>query len=90
MLLQLNIGDKLSFIIDLKKNNYNFYVVGNSFNLKFFEYYIKSIMKENFVFKDDDKITLNILDQNVNNIDIELKPKNQSILLEKSDYQIIN
>jgi hypothetical protein len=47
-------------------------------------------MKENFVFKDDDKITLNILDQNVNNIDIELKPKNQSILLEKSDYQIIN
>jgi hypothetical protein len=90
MLLQLNVGDKLSFIIDLKKNNYNFYVVGNSFNLKFFEYYVKSIMKENFVFKDDDKITLNILDQNVNNIDIELKPKNQSILLEKSDYQIIN
>lgn len=90
MLLQLNVGDKLSFVIDLKNNNYNFYIVGNCFNLKFFEYYIKSIMKENFVFEDDDKIILNILDQNVNNIDIELKPKNQSILLEKTNYQIIN
>ena len=90
MLLQLNVGDKLSFVIDLKNNNYNFYIVGNSFNLKFFEYYVKSIMKDNFIFKDDDKITLNILDQNVNNIDIELKPKNQSILLEKTNYQIIN
>ena len=90
MLLQLNVGDKLSFVIDLKNNNYNFYIVGNSFNLKFFEYYVKCIMKDNFIFKDDDKITLNILDQNVNNIDIELKPKNQSILLEKTNYQIIN
>lgn len=90
IMLELNIGEKFSFIIDLKKNNYNFYIVGNNFNLKFFEYYIKSIMKENFIFKDDDKITLHILDENVNDINIELKPKNQSILLEKSNYKIIN
>jgi hypothetical protein len=90
MLLELKVGDKLSFIIDLKKTNYNFYIVGNIFNLKFFEYYVKSIMNENVVFNDEDKITLNILDQNVNNHDIELKPKNQSILLEKSDYKTIN
>jgi hypothetical protein len=89
MLLELNVGDK-SFKIDLKNNNYNFYIVGNIFNLKFFEYYVKSIMNENLVFKDDDKITLNILDQDVNNIDIELKQKNQSILLEKSNYKIID
>ena len=89
MLLELNVGDK-SFKIDLKNNNYNFYIVGNIFNLKFFEYYVKSIMNENFVFKDDDKITLNILDQDVNNIDIEIKQKNQSILLEKSNYKIID
>jgi hypothetical protein len=89
MLLELNVGNKLSFIINLKNNNYNFYIVGNNFNLKFFEYYVKNIMKKNFLFENDDKITLSILDQNVNNTHIELHPKNQSILLEKTNYKII-
>jgi len=90
MLLELNVGEKLSFIIDLKTTNYNFYIVGNILNLKFFEYYVKSIIKKNVIFKEDEKITLNILDQNVNNATIELQPKNQSILLEKTDYKTIN
>jgi len=87
MLLELNVGDK-SFAIDLKNNNYNFYIVGNIFNLNFFKYYVKNIMNENFVFNDNDNITLNILDHNVNNIDIELNTKNQNILLEKTSYKI--
>ena len=90
MLLELNVGEKLSFIIDLKTTNYNFYIVGNILNLKFFEYYVKSIIKKNVIFKEYEKITLNILDQNVNNATIELQPKNQSILLEKTDYKTIN
>jgi len=90
IMIELCIGEKQTFNINLKQQDYNFYVVGNVFNLEFFEYYVKSVLKENLVLSDNDKIILKILDENVNDIKLELKPKNQSILLEKYKYKIIN
>jgi hypothetical protein len=89
-MIELCIGEKQTFNINLNQQDYNFYVVGNVFNLEFFEYYVKSVLKENLVLSDNDKIILKILDENVNDIKLELKPKNQSILLEKYKYKIIN
>ncbi len=89
ILLDLKIREK-TYIIRLRNEVYNFYVVGNIFDLNFCKYYVKTILKENFDFSNDDKIVLNILDQNVNNNRVELYPKNQSILLEKNSYAILN
>ena len=86
--LELKIGEKLSYIIDFNKND-NYYIVGNEFNYKFFKYLINktSGIVNNI---DNEKVILNILDNNVNNIEIELNPKGQSILIQKNSYQILN
>lgn len=88
ILLELYIGEK-NYVINLKNDIYNFYIEGNKFNLSFFEYYVKTILNSDIRINVDDKITLTILDENVNNVQIELYPKYQSILLEQNNYQII-
>lgn len=90
IMVELIIGDRLSYILDFKNKHFNFYIVGNIFNLKFIEYYIKNIIKNEFTINNDERIILNILDENVNNIMVEIYPKTQSIILETNTYKIIN
>jgi len=90
LLVELKIGENSSHKIDLKTDEYNFYVVGNSFNKQFFVYYLKQILKISEEIKDDDKFNLKILDHNVNTIELDFTEKNESILLEKNGYKLLN
>jgi hypothetical protein len=89
-LVELKFGDKSSHKIELKTDEFNFYVVGNSFNKQFFIYYLKQILKISEEIKDDDKFNLKILDHNVNTIDLDFTDQNESILLEKTGYKLSN
>jgi len=89
MLVELHIGEK-KYKIDLKTEHYNFYLVGNKFTKQFFLYYLKQCIKIYEPINDDDKFTLKIIDHEVNTIEIEFTDKNESIVLEKSGYKVVN
>lgn len=83
MAIELEHNDK-TYVINLKPDGHNYYIVNNSLNQKFFKYYIKNVLKspineDNF----DYKVT--IIDHNVNII--TLLP-NQHIILDKHTYQV--
>jgi hypothetical protein len=87
-LVELKIGGNNSHKIELKTNEFNFYVVGNSFNKQFFIYYLKQILKISEEIKDDDKFNLKILDHNVNTFELDFTDQNENIILEKTGYKI--
>jgi hypothetical protein len=89
-LVELKFGENNSHKIELKTDEFNFYVVGNSFNKQFFIYYLKEILKISEEIKDDDKINLKFIDHDVNTIEIDFTDKNESILLEKTGYKLSN
>lgn len=83
MAIELEHNDK-TYVINLKPDGHNYYIVNNSLNQNFFKYYIKNVLKspineDNF----DYKVT--IIDHNVNII--TLLP-NQHIILDKHTYQV--
>jgi hypothetical protein len=90
ILVELKIGENKTYKIDLKTQKYNFYLIGNKFTKQFFIYYLKQLLKIKESINDDDKITLKIIDHNVNTVEIEFTNKNESIVLEKSGYKVIN
>jgi hypothetical protein len=90
LLVELRIGDNNSNKIDLKTDEFNFYMIGNSFTKQFFIYYLKQILKIGEEIKDDDKINLKFIDHDVNTIEIDFTDKNESILLEKTGYKLSN
>jgi hypothetical protein len=90
ILVELKIGENKTYKIDLKTEKYNFYLIGNKFTKQFFIYYLKQWLKIKESINDDDKIILKIIDHNVNTVEIEFTDKNESILLEKSGYKVIN
>ena len=89
-LVELKIGENSSHKIDLKTNEFNFYMVGNSFAKQFFIYYLKQIVKSSEEIKDDDKINLKFIDHDVNTIDLDFTDKNENIILEKTGYKLSN
>lgn len=90
LLIELKIGENNSHKIDLKTNEFNFYMVGNSFAKQFFIYYLKQIVKSTEEIKDDDKINLKFIDHDVNTIDLDFTDKNENIILEKTGYKLSN
>ena len=90
LLVEFKIGENSSHKIDLKTNEFNFYIVGNNFNKHFFLYYLKQFLKIGEEIKDDDKFTLKIIDNNVNTVELYFTNKNESILLEKNGYKLLN
>ena len=89
MLVELKIGNN-TYKIDLKSDNYNFYVVGNCFTKKFFVYYLTEILKPTQQFDNDNKFIIKIIDHDVNSIEFEFTDKNESIMLEKNGYKLLN
>jgi hypothetical protein len=89
-LVELKVGENNSNKIDLKTDEFNFYVVGNSFNKQFFVYYLKQIVKSTEEIKDDDKINIKFIDQDVNTIELDFTDKNENIILEKTGYRLSN
>lgn len=89
MLVELKIENN-TYKIDLKSDAYNFYVVGNCFTKKFFVYYLTEILKPTQQFDNDNKFIIKIIDHDVNSIEFEFTDKNESIMLEKNGYKLLN
>jgi hypothetical protein len=87
MLVELKIREN-TYKIDLKTENYNYYLVGNKFNKQFFLYYLKQHLQIKEPINDDDKIKLKIIDHDVNALEIDFTDKNESIILEKNGYKV--
>ena len=88
ILLEFKVGENKLHKIDLKTDNINFNIVGNSFTRQFFIYYLKQVLKINEEFNENDKFSLKIVDYDVNSTVIDFTDKNESILLEKTSYKI--
>jgi hypothetical protein len=89
MLVEMRIRENNVYKVDLKTDNYNFYLVGNKLTRQFFIYYLKQHLKIDDTINDSDKMQLKIIDQDVNTIQIDFTDKNESILLEKSVYKVV-
>jgi len=87
ILIELQVREK-TYKVDLKTDDYNFYLVGNKFTKQFFIYYLKQYLQMNESINDTDIIQLKIIDHDVNIINIEFTDKNDSILLEKIGYKV--
>jgi len=70
--------------IELKNDEYNYYIVNNSLNQNFFKYYLKNILKAS-TNDDNFNYTVTIIDHNVNFI--TLLPE-QYIIFNEDDYTI--
>jgi hypothetical protein len=90
LLIELKLGDNNAYKIDLKTNEYNFYMVGNSFTKQFFIYYLKQILKSTEEIKEDCKINLKFIDHDVNTVELDFTDKNENIILEKTGYKLSN
>jgi len=86
ILLELLIN-KHSYKIDLKTDDYNFYIVNNVLDKKFFIYYLVNFLKYNEE-KNHEVLLLKIIDQNVKILEIDLE--NQFITINKTNYNIEN
>ena len=89
MLLELQIGENANlYKVDLKSDKFNYYLVGNKFNKQFFIYYLRQYLNVNKEINDSDKISLKILDHDVNTVVLELSDKNASLELENNNYKL--
>jgi hypothetical protein len=86
ILLELLIN-KYLYKIELKTDDYNFYIVNNVLDKNFFMYYLVNFLKYNEE-KNDEILLLKIIDQNVKIFEIDLEK--QFISINKTDYNIIN
>jgi len=84
LLVELKNGVE-TYNIDLKTDEYNFYIVGNKFTKQFFQYYLTEILK---ITESDDKFSLHIIDHLVNKVELDFSDKNDHILLEKTGYKL--
>jgi hypothetical protein len=92
MLIELLVGEKKTFKITLKNEKYNFYIVENMLSKDFFTYYLKNIHDDKFDLTEEsikeDKITIKIIDHDVNKIEFDLTDKNEYIIIEKTSYKL--
>lgn len=80
-------NDTDTYKIDLKTDEYNFYIVGNRFTKQFFQYYLTEILK---ITESVDNLRLHIIDQDVNKAELDFSGENAHILLEKTGYKMLN
>jgi hypothetical protein len=88
VLIEIKIGDTNSIKIDLKTDEFNYYLVGNKFTKDFFIFYLKHYLKLDIEIKDTDKISVKIIDHDINNIILDFTDKNESIILDKDGYNL--
>lgn len=88
LLIEIKIGDTNCIKIDLKTDEFNYYLVGNKFTKDFFIFYLKHYLHFNNEIKDTDKISVKIIDHDVNNINLDFTDENESIVLDKNSYNL--
>lgn len=87
MLIEIKIGENnMPYKIDLKTDNFNYYLVENKFDKQFFIYYLKKYLEITEI-NYDEKISLKIIDHDVNTFEMDFTDKNESIVLKKNGYQ---
>jgi hypothetical protein len=74
--------------LDLKTDNYSYYVVGNFFGLSYFRYMANDRFGAGFI-KNTDHLELKIIDRDINTHQFSLKGDEDGILLHKDKYIII-
>ena len=87
ILVELIIGEN-KYKIDLKTDNFNYYIVDNEFNKQFFIFYLKHHLKVIENINSDTQMTLKIIDNNINELKIDFTDRNEYILLEKNGYKL--
>jgi hypothetical protein len=85
MLIEIQIREK-TYKVDLKTNDYNFYLVDNKFTKQFFLYYLKQILTIDENINDNDEFIVKIIDHNVESFQMNFTDKNESIVLHKNVY----
>lgn len=88
LLIEIKIGDTNCIKIELKTDEFNYYLVGNKFTKDFFIFYLKHYLQFNNEIKETDKISLKIIDHDVNSINLDFTDKNESIILDKNSYNL--
>ena len=86
ILVELIIGEN-KYKIDLKTDNFNYYIVGNEFNKQFFIFYLKHHLKVIENINSYTQMSLKIIDNNINELKFDFTDKNEYILLEKNGYK---
>jgi hypothetical protein len=86
--LYLNYNGML-YNINLKTDDLNYYLVGNKIDKHFVQYYINTVLGLKFSYAKSEMKTyqLELVDHNVNIINLNSE---QSIVIDKNDYRIIN
>ena len=84
LLVELKIGTD-TYKVDLKTDEYNFYIVGNKFTKQFFQYYLTAILK---VTESVQGFSVHIIDHAVNKVELDFSDENNHILLEKTEYKL--
>jgi hypothetical protein len=85
ILIEIKAGEKIHKI-DLKRDDYNFYLVGNKFTKKFFMYYLVNYLNINELEINKTNFSIKIIDHNVETFQMNFTDKNESITLRKNDY----
>jgi hypothetical protein len=83
--IDLTYNNKL-YIITLKHEKYNYYIVNNCLNRNFFRYYLKNILHVPITDTDTFDYSVSIIDNNVNVI--TLLPE-QCLIFNENDYTIV-
>jgi len=86
MLIEILIGENKPYKVDLKTDDYNFYLVGNKFTKDFFIYYLINFLNIDKAELNETKFSIKIIDHNVNTFQMDFTDKNESIILRKNDY----
>ena len=87
MLVEVKIND-VSYKINLKTENFNYYIVDNILDLKFFKYYLYNYQICQLTSEDRlnlNKLNVKIIDQNVNVREFEVSD-DKFIIIKKDDY----
>lgn len=89
ILVEFVVGEKI-YKIDLKTDEYNYYMIGNEFTKKFFIYYINEHLLSKYEQHDldvNEKYSLKIIDNNVIRHILDFTDKNESLELDKDCYK---
>lgn len=86
MLVEIKIGDNKVYKINLKTEEYNFYLVGNKFTKDFFVYYLINHLNIDETDLNESSFSVKIIDHNVNTFQMDFTDKNESIVIRKNDY----
>ena len=87
MLVEVKINDE-AYKINLKTDKFNYYIVDNILDLKFFKYYLYNYQVCNLTTEEKDKINkivVKIIDHNVNMRELEITD-DKFIIIKKDDY----